>query len=126
MLDLDDDRPSSMASSDYYGYDIRQSIRNDDGDGDGDDDDEPLPRMSLLGPKMRFHSRAPWEMDENTLQEEDEEDFDSFLSTAKRGFGFSSPRQSTDQRPSGESTRSQLNSFETAPSHRSYNTGALQ
>lgn len=113
MLDLEEDQRSSIASSDYYG-EVQQPVTNDD--------EEPLPRMSLLGPKMRFHSRAPWEMDEDALQEEDEPDYDTFLSPAKRSFGFSSPR------PSGESARSQVNSqksFETTPSQRSYNTGAL-
>jgi hypothetical protein len=116
MLDLDEDRRLSIASSDYYGNG-QQSVSYDD-------DDEPLSRMSLLGPKMRFHSRAPWELEEDTLQEEeDEPDYDSFLSAAKKGFGFSSPR------PSGESSRSQVNSqrsFETPPSQKSYNTGAPQ
>jgi hypothetical protein len=118
MLDLDEDQRSSVASSDYYG-DVQQPV--------GNDDQDLLPRMSLLGPKMRFHSRAPWEMDEDALQEEDEPDDASFLSTAKRGFGFSSPRASSS-RPSGESARSQVNSqksFETTPSQRAYNTGAL-
>lgn len=112
ILDLDDDKRSSITSSDYYGEE-QQPLRNDD--------DEPLPRMSLLGPKMRFHSRAPWEMDEDGLQE-DEQDYDNFLSPAKTSFGFSSPR------PSAESARSQVNSrksFESTPSQKSYNTSAL-
>lgn len=118
MLDLDEDQRSSIASSAYYG-DAHQSARNEDY--------ESLPQMSLLGPKMRFHSRAPWEMAEDALREEDESDFGTFLSTAKRGFGFSSPRTSSNSRPSGESAHSQVNShksFETTPSQRSYNTNA--
>ena len=112
MLGFDEDQRSFIASSDYYGEE-QQSIRVDE--------DDPLPRMSL-GPKMRFHSRAPWEMGEDGLQEEDEQGYDNFLSPAKRSFGFSSPR------PSGESARSQVNSrqsVETTPSQRSYNTSAL-
>jgi hypothetical protein len=35
---------------------------------------EEDPRMSMLGPKMRFVSRAPWEMGDDDLVEEDEDD----------------------------------------------------
>jgi hypothetical protein len=115
MLDLDEDQRSSIASSSYYG-DVQQPVI--------DVDDDHMPRMSLLGPKMRFHSRAPWEMDEDALQEEDEPDYDSLLSLPKKSFGFSSPGASSNSRPSGESVRSQVNSqksFETTPSQRSYN-----
>ena len=115
-LDLDEDWRSSTASSDFSA-DGHQSANNGD--------DEPLPRMSLLGPKMRFHSRAPWE-DQDALQEEEEPDYDSFLSTAKRGLGFSSPRVSNNSRPSGESARSPANSrgsFEKVPPQGSYNPG---
>ncbi|THH06940.1 hypothetical protein EW145_g3732 [Phellinidium pouzarii] len=39
-----------------------------------DDDDDPETRMSLLGPKMRVHSRAPWEEDDNNLSSSDADD----------------------------------------------------
>ncbi|RDB29180.1 hypothetical protein Hypma_015666 [Hypsizygus marmoreus] len=118
MLDLDEDPRLSMVS-DVYEED-QQLV--------DDDDDEPMPRMSLLGPKMRFHSRAPWEMDDETLQEENESDYGTLLPTSKKGFGFSSPRSSDVSRPSGESTRSQAKtkrSFETTISQVSYPRGAL-
>jgi hypothetical protein len=86
-----------------------------------------LPRMSLLGPKMRFHGRAPWEMEEDALQEEEEEqpqqNYDTLLSVTMRGLGLSSSRRGSPSRPSTESARSQVNShrsFETTPIQRSH------
>ncbi|KAF9462108.1 hypothetical protein BDZ94DRAFT_746855 [Collybia nuda] len=120
ILDLDDSR-SSISSSDAYDDDEQPTVDDDD----DDDDDEPLPRMSLLGPKMRFHSRAPWELDDDALQEEEEPEYGTLL--PKKGFGLSSPRASTS-RPSGESARSQVRSkksFETTSSQVSYPRGAL-
>lgn len=118
ILDLDDSR-SSISSSDVYDDDEQRPV--------DDEDDESLPRMSLLGPKMRFHSRAPWELDDEALQEEEEPDYGTLLPSSKKGFVFSSPRTSTS-RPSGESTRSQVRSqksFETTSSQMSYPRGAL-
>ena len=68
-IDFGDDR-SSPSISDTY----------DDDDNDDDshsferhgDKDEPEDRMSYLGPKMRFHSLAPWEMGSDPLDEADE------------------------------------------------------
>ncbi|KAF8078753.1 hypothetical protein FPV67DRAFT_1466341 [Lyophyllum atratum] len=118
MLDLDDDPRRSIASDIFH--DEQPSA----------DDDNDIQRMSYLGPKMRFHSRAPWEMDGDTLEEEEEEepDRDTLLPTNKKGFAFSSPRSSNASRPSGESTRSQAKSkqsFETTSSNISYPRGAL-
>lgn len=78
--------------------------------------------MSLLGPKMRYHSKAPWEI-EGPLEEDDEET-DSILSRGKErmNFGFRD-RSSSVTRPSGESSRSQVNpkrSFETTSSRTSH------
>jgi hypothetical protein len=135
MLDLDDDPRASFASSDAYG-DEEQDLSHDD-------DDEPMPRMSLLGPKMRFHSRAPWEMDGDPLQEEDEwENSANHLQSAslargrikddavKKGLGLSpsSPRSSSATRPSRESSCSRgksKTSLETA-TQTSNPRGALQ
>lgn len=117
MLDLDEDPRLSTTS--YDENDEEQSP---------DEDDEHLPRMSLLGPRMRFHSRAPWEMEGGVFQEEDENDYGSLLSISRKGFGRSSPRSSSASRPSGESTRSQAkskHSFETTSSQLSYPRGAL-
>lgn len=136
MLDLDDDPRSSYAPSDAY------DDRDEEEQLEDEDDEESLPRMSLLGPKMRFHSRAPWEMDENALEEEDESEngqsnygVEKHSARAKDsslkktfGFGSSSPRVSSSSRPSGESVRSQeksKRSFESTTSRISYPRGAL-
>lgn len=133
-LDLEDDCRSSYTSSNTY-----------------EDDDEPNPdsaeeedsRMSMLGPKMRFHGRAPWEMGEDTLEEGDESDssgksriFGSKRNRKKgeglmKGFvlGTSSSRPSLGTRPSYESSRSgtrSKNSFDTIASNVSNSQGALQ
>ncbi|TFK36841.1 hypothetical protein BDQ12DRAFT_227292 [Crucibulum laeve] len=140
MLDLDDDPRSSYAPSELY----QDQSRSSDDENDQEDDDS-LPRMSMLGPKMRFHSRAPWEMDDTSLREEEEEEeeashsiFSSVIFTRAKekdsggkssGSGSSgSPRVSNASRPSGESSRSQLfpkRSFETTSSKISYPRGAL-
>ncbi|KAF8807718.1 hypothetical protein BYT27DRAFT_7139002 [Phlegmacium glaucopus] len=129
MLDLDDPR-SSFATSETF---------NIDDAGYEDGDSSSTARMSYLGPKMRFHSRAPWELDDDTLEEEAEPEGDhrSFQSVFPfRGNGAksatsssSSPRPSyTASRPSGESSRSQVppkRSFETINSQISYPRGVL-
>ena len=66
MLDLDDDSRASYTSSEVY------ESPNETYDEEGEDS---VVRMSYLGPKMRFHSRAPWE--EDALVEEDEMESDS-------------------------------------------------
>lgn len=119
MLDLDDDSRSSIRSVATYDDDQR-TINSMEYESDSDD--EPQPRMSLLGPKMRFHGPAPWETSEDPLQEEDEpEDEPRPSFTSKRGRGRSakgdgimktlglgsSSRPSTGSRPSIESNRSQ-------------------
>ncbi len=125
MLDLDDDPRSPYA----------------DTLGEDDDDDaehcprrrRPRPRLSYLGPKMRFHSRAPWEMDGEPLAEEDEDTHHLVaglpFGRSKHGHGAASPRPSFQAaRPSGESSRSTIppkRSFETINSQISYPLGAL-
>ncbi|KAG5652303.1 hypothetical protein H0H81_005525 [Sphagnurus paluster] len=107
MLDLSDEPRLSVAS------DIHPNERQ------VDEDTDTTSRMSYLGPKMRFHSRAPWEIEEEVLQEADDEDP---VPSSKKGFSFSSPR------PSGESSRSKMKSkrsFETTSSNMSYPQGAL-
>ncbi|KAL1748555.1 hypothetical protein HDZ31DRAFT_60290 [Schizophyllum fasciatum] len=93
MLDLDDDPRSSLASSVSYGDDDKTVSEHDS--------DEPVPRMSYLGPKMRFHSRAPWEMDSETLDEQDEEPEEPPSRKALFGGGRQDQR-----RPSLDSVRS--------------------
>lgn len=133
MLDLDEDVRLSMALSGSYGRDDED---DDQKTIEEDGDDDALPRMSYLGPKMRFHSRAPWELEDETVQEVDETEssgHSSFIGilTGGRSKGSkadsSSPRPSTTAgRPSLESSRSLLNpkrSFDT--SSLSHPRGAL-
>ncbi len=65
VLDLCNDRRTSHASHihDSGNVDVK------DEEADGEREGEIAPRMSYLGPKMRFHSRAPWE--EDPLEEGD-------------------------------------------------------
>lgn len=130
MLDLDDDPRSSLALSD-----------NDPLSGEGQDDElDATTRISYLGPKMRFHSRAPWELEGDPLEEEDEsEQLPRHFPAAypfSRSNGpkpvsssrSSSPRPSFKSRPSGESARYQLppkRSFDTINSQVSYSRGGM-
>ena len=83
------------------------------------EDEDQEPRMSFLGPTMRFHSPAPWETEDSENakdsieQEDDARSFvtkrsrsktrgDGFMKTA---FGWSAPAKATSAaRPSIEST----------------------
>ena len=134
ILDLDDDARSSIAPSERTNID---DTDYEDGDNNFAD------RMSYLGPKMRFHSRAPWELEDedDTHDEEAEtEGHRSFQSVFPfRGNGAksvtsssSSPRPSytttRPSRPSGESSHSQVpprRSFETINSQLSYQPGGF-
>lgn len=121
-LDLEDDYRSSYTPSEFYGGDQDESelVQDDDS------------RMSMLGPKMRIHGRAPWEMGEGTLDEGDESDSSGksrifskkgSKGKASKGFGMGTSR------PSYESTRSgalSKGSFETISSNLSNSQGALQ
>ena len=131
ILDLDDDQHSSLAPS--------EEINIDDTSYE-DEDSNFADRMSYLGPKMRVHSRAPWELEDDTHEEdpETEEGHRSFQSIFPfRGNGAksvasssSSPRPSyTTGRPSGESSCSQVppkRSFDTINSQLSYQPGTFQ
>ncbi len=81
------------------------------------EDEDPDPRMSFLGPTMRFHSPAPWET-EDSIKEEGEQEDDARSLVSKRGrsktrgegfmksFGRVAPVKSTSSaRPSIESLR---------------------
>lgn len=139
MLDMDDEPRSSYSSNEY-----------DDMDG-GDqstveqhqeeEDELAMPRLSLLGPKMRFHSKAPWELDDSVLQqdEESEDDMDSHsvMSSATRNkggaarhFRFGGPKLGNNNgRSSRESSRSRRvakKSFDTTSSQTSYGRSAIQ
>ena len=80
------------------------------------DPEDEEPRMSFLGPTMRFHSPAPWETEdcfkEGSEQEDDARSFVTKRSRSKtrgegfmKGFGKSTPAKATSAaRPSMEST----------------------
>lgn len=75
--------------------------------------------MSFLGPKMKIHAPAPWEMSDDTEADSDSSTQTRMTAASRRtkkpkasrgdgfikGLGFA-PRSSTDTRPSGESSRS--------------------
>lgn len=130
-LILDDSSISSRADSEVY-CDSDNDIDPQDGE---EAEDDGVPRMSYLGPKMRFHSPAPWEAEEETVPEQDEPDDDtrSFISRRGRnwtkGFGLGSSKLGAASRPSGESTRSsgkEKKSSETSSSSQVSAFGALQ
>ncbi|KAG2056944.1 hypothetical protein BDR06DRAFT_952006 [Suillus hirtellus] len=125
-LDLDDEDVASVL--------INTADATDDTEND-DEDDDSSHRISVQGPKIRFHSRAPWETGEDTIDENDSDH--SAMSTAfgkkvkskatkadlMRHFG-----KSSSARPSAESTRSQLQSngsFEIIAGNHSNSRGAL-
>jgi hypothetical protein len=131
-LDLDDDYRSSYASSNTYDEDNENTLNAADVEED--------PRMSMLGPKMRIHGRAPWEMGEDTLEEGDESDssgksraFSTKRAQGKgegfiKSFGRSSSNPLASRR-SNESNRPRersKGSFETTASTVSNSQGALQ
>ncbi|EMD42010.1 hypothetical protein CERSUDRAFT_102394 [Gelatoporia subvermispora B] len=98
-LDLDDDPRAS---------EIYESPPEDDELSPAED--EEMPRVSMYGPKMRFHSPAPWETGEDEADSlSDVETSDSKWSrskpdVSKKGWGL--PRASSETRPSTDSTRS--------------------
>ncbi|EPQ60540.1 hypothetical protein GLOTRDRAFT_52805 [Gloeophyllum trabeum ATCC 11539] len=125
-LDLEDDPRYSYASQDYSDDDHSSQHTIDD-----DEDDS---RMSVLGPKMKFHSPAPWEMGGDVLPEEEEPESGILSRTLseprsektrggmadgiKRGLGLT--RAGSGGRPSNESSRSSgkaKQSFETNSSY---------
>ena len=134
VLDLDDDHRSSYASSNTY---------EDDDEPSQDPTEEENSRISMLGPKMRIHGRAPWEMGEDTLEEGDESDSSGksrIFGTRRHrkkgggvmkgfGLGSSNSRPSLATRPSYESSRSgarSKGSFETIASSVSNSQGGPQ
>lgn len=133
-LNLDDDDDTYP-----HPHSPPMSVHADDEDTDSphdleeDEEEEQEQRMSMLGPKMRFHSPAPWELDVDPIREQDEQDDDtrSFVSRrAKPGFikSLGLGGSSKTSRPSTDSSRSsgrEKKSFETTSSYVSAG-GALQ
>ncbi|KAH7870746.1 uncharacterized protein C8R40DRAFT_624262 [Lentinula edodes] len=138
MLDMDDEPRSSYSSNEY-----------DDMDG-GDqstveqhqeeEDELAMPRLSLLGPKMRFHSKAPWELDDSVLQQDEESEDDMYSHSvmssttrnkggAARHFRFGGSKLGNNNgRSSRESSRSRRvakKSFDTTSSQTSYGRSAI-
>ncbi|TFK30781.1 hypothetical protein FA15DRAFT_662831 [Coprinopsis marcescibilis] len=118
-LNFSDDRHSATSSPEIY-----------DDDPHSFEDQQEDSRVDYLGPKMRFHSRAPWELGDSAVEEEDEH----VESPKHLGFSFPfrgsakggssnphSPRfvHSTLGRPSGDSFRS-------VPPKRSFDTISSQ
>lgn len=94
------------------------------------DDEEPVPRLSFLGPTMRFHSPAPWETEEAITEGGDQEDDARSLVTRRsrsktrgdgfiKNFGRTAPAKATSAaRPSLESTNGrEMNSIESQVAH---------
>ncbi|KAK7059085.1 hypothetical protein VNI00_001709 [Paramarasmius palmivorus] len=130
MLDMDDDSRSSQIYDSVHG----RITPDDEFYEDDDEDDQSIPRMSYLGPKMRYHSRAPWEAGE-ALEEAEEEstvnENHSVLSSSTnrvkagltRHFGFGGSKSNGTGRSSEESNGSQKASklsFDSTSSHVSY------
>ena len=107
-LDLFDDTRTSYVTA-------RTTYDTEDTYGSRDDlslteDDEPEHRMSMLGIKMRFHSKAPWEAGGEDIPEEEE---------YERNSGDRPPSRSRRSikgftvRPSVEGSRSNKKSLDT-------------
>lgn len=132
---LDEHAASSLdLDEDLAGVSLNTADTNDDTEND-DEDNDSSHRISVQGPKIRFHSRAPWETGEDAIDENDSDH--SAMSTAfgrkvknktakadlMRHFG-----KSSSARPSAESTRSQApsnGSFEIITGNHSSSRGAL-
>jgi len=105
-LDLSDDHRASYITA-RTTYDAEDTYGSRD-DLSLTDNDEPEHRMSMLGIKMRFHSKAPWEAGGEDIQEEEDErnSGDRPPSRSKRSVkGFT-------VRPSVESSRSNKKSLD--------------
>lgn len=133
MLEMDDEPRSSCSSNDYD--DIDEGDQSTAEHAPEEDDELAMPRMSLLGPKMRFHSKAPWEMDSAPLQEEDSDgDNHSVLSSSRgkggsaRHFRFGTSKAGRSSRESSRSRRMAKKSFDndTTSSQTSYGRNAIQ
>lgn len=126
-LDLDDEfTPGSSINT-------ADTISHMENDNQLEDEEDPSHRISVQGPKIRFHSRAPWETGEDTIDEND-----SVYSGKSGTFGKKVKSKTVEatimrhfgrgsSRPSADSSRSQPKaSFETtARCSHSSSRGAL-
>ena len=125
-LDLEDDPQSSYSSGDALGED----------DAPADEATDNVSRLSTYGPKMRFHSRAPWESGGEDNESEQDEPVPMSTKRTKKGKpeksdapkkSWTLPRASGDTRPSIDSVRSQAKSKQSIDSPTTFasNGGAL-
>ncbi|KAG1875614.1 hypothetical protein DFJ58DRAFT_757101 [Suillus subalutaceus] len=118
ILDLDDEDVTGVS---IHTVDITDDTENDDED---DEDDDASHRMSVQGPKIRFHSRAPWETgEEDTIDGNEKVKSKNVKADLIRHFG-----KRSSARPSAESFRSQVqfsDSFEIVTGNHSSSRGAL-
>ncbi|TFK77227.1 hypothetical protein BDN72DRAFT_830396 [Pluteus cervinus] len=131
MLDLGDNSRSSYASSIDRDTESNYADPSFPPNDDTNEDEELNSRMNL-GPRMRFHSPAPWEVDDATQEVESSKNPHQrspgrgLAGAAGKMFHLRTP--STSSRPSVDSARSQdaRQSMETtASSQVSYPRGAL-
>ncbi|KAF5374824.1 hypothetical protein D9758_000407 [Tetrapyrgos nigripes] len=113
MLDMDEDPRASYASTSYDEDDDRNTIETIQ-----EGVESTTSRISYLGPKMRFHSKAPWELQDSPFPEEEEDwessaDQRSVMTSALQSIGikprrlvFGSSKPGNEGRRSGESSRS--------------------
>ncbi|RPD64882.1 hypothetical protein L227DRAFT_495206 [Lentinus tigrinus ALCF2SS1-6] len=97
-LDLDDDPRSSAELN---------SLHEDEDDSPPEEEEEELPRISMYGPKMRFHSPAPWEEDDTdakSIVDEPPKRSKKKPDAGKKGWPLSKPIP--EPRPSNDSSRS--------------------
>jgi hypothetical protein len=119
ILDLTDDRRSSYGSQDYDNTDSESEEEMPD-------ESETIARMSYLGPKMRVHSRAPWE--EEAIEEVDEENSPRGSSFSRKhaaksiASAFSSPRPSFAGSVGRQSEDSSTSQLATRPSFETINS----
>ena len=127
VTEFDDETASTIRS-------LSTEDLQDDSDMD-DCTDDASHRISLGGPKIRFHSRAPWETDDDSSHVGGPDNnprssttgnkpkgkpsrADSLIRTLTRGSHIAS-------RPSVDSARSQASSFEVTAGNYSSSRGAL-
>ncbi|KAJ3713556.1 hypothetical protein C8R42DRAFT_751635 [Lentinula raphanica] len=138
MLDMDDEPRSSYSSNEYDDLDggDQSTIEQHQ---EEDEDELAMPRVSMLGLKMRFHSEAPWETDDSFAQQEEDSEDDgethSILSSSNRSKGgparhflFGGSKSGNNGRSSRESSRSRRKmkkSFDTMSSTNSHGRGAV-
>lgn len=119
-LDLDDDPRNSFMTAASLDEEVES-----DGTADAADEDTDVHRVSAYGPKMTVHSRAPWELEDDAVEEVEEPD-----SAGIRG-AFKFTKRDAGKRPKGRDGRSAVDarpSFESIQSRgkQSFDTTSSQ